>query len=412
MADNNLTIGERIAQIRKERGLSQEAFGESLGVTRQSISKWESNMSIPDVDKLLALNRLYGVSIGWILGEETAENDNGKDLTEEQLRMAEKIAEKYIASIPQPKLKWKTWQKALAATGVVVLGVWSLNLYNQVSSLNNSYNSLANNMGMLQSNMHSQINSMASRVEEILEKQNHLLAAYETNIEGLNIEKETVTISASVVPKSYVEGMTVEFLFESGGELYTAAATESAGNKFSCEYEFPYSNAINISVVLYSGGIEQTQIVDFYDGIASSTMISNWGGSACHLWGSVSKAKEKENLCMYLSDPEKAWVSGKVTTEKVVFRVFINDEWVEDIPARLTENNSDGARRELVATADLDYDLVRGLKAQDRICIASVVTDNYGRTYVVSLDNYKRDDSNFIDYDHSDYEYDDPKWIE
>ena len=50
-----MTIGERIAQIRKERGLSQEAFGESLGVTRQSISKWESNASIPDVDKLLRI---------------------------------------------------------------------------------------------------------------------------------------------------------------------------------------------------------------------------------------------------------------------------------------------------------------------------------------------------------------------
>ena len=48
-----MTIGERIAQIRKERGLSQEAFGESLGVTRQSISKWESNTSIPDVDKFI-----------------------------------------------------------------------------------------------------------------------------------------------------------------------------------------------------------------------------------------------------------------------------------------------------------------------------------------------------------------------
>lgn len=412
MTDKNLTIGERIAQIRKERGLSQEAFGETLGVTRQSISKWESNTSIPDVDKLLAMNRLYGVSIGWILGEETAEDDNGKDLTEEQLRMAEKIAEKYIASIPQPKQKRKTWQKVLAATGVVVLGMWSLNLYNQVSSLNNSYNSLANNMGMLQSNMHSQISSMASRVEEILEKQNHLLAAYETNIEGLDIEKETVTISASVVPKSYIEGMNVEFLFESGGELYTAAATEGAGNKFSCEHEFPYSDAISVSVVLYSGGIEQTQLVDFYDGIESSTMIENWGGSACNLWGSVSNVRETETLCVYLSEPGKAWASGMVTTKKVVFRVFINDEFVEEIPARLTQNSSEGTGDEMVATADLNYDLVRGLKAQDTICIATVVTDNYDRTYMVSLDSFKRDNGNFIDDDRSGYDFDDPKWIE
>ena len=40
-----MTIGERITQIRKEQGLSQEAFGDTLGVSRQSISKWEAEVS-------------------------------------------------------------------------------------------------------------------------------------------------------------------------------------------------------------------------------------------------------------------------------------------------------------------------------------------------------------------------------
>ena len=69
-----MTIGERIALKRREQGLSQEALGENLGVTRQSISKWEGDMTLPEIDKLITLSRLFGVSVGWLLGEERREN--------------------------------------------------------------------------------------------------------------------------------------------------------------------------------------------------------------------------------------------------------------------------------------------------------------------------------------------------
>ena len=65
-----MTIGQRIAEKRKELGLSQEALGEKLGVSRQAISKWESDTSVPEIDKLIVLSKLFGVSVGWLLGVE------------------------------------------------------------------------------------------------------------------------------------------------------------------------------------------------------------------------------------------------------------------------------------------------------------------------------------------------------
>ena len=65
-----MTTGQRIAQKRKELGLSQEALGDRLGVTRQSIYKWESDSALPEFEKLVALGRLFDVSIGWWLGGE------------------------------------------------------------------------------------------------------------------------------------------------------------------------------------------------------------------------------------------------------------------------------------------------------------------------------------------------------
>ena len=50
-----MTIGEKILQLRKASGLSQEQLAEQLDVSRQSISKWENNDSIPDINKIIII---------------------------------------------------------------------------------------------------------------------------------------------------------------------------------------------------------------------------------------------------------------------------------------------------------------------------------------------------------------------
>ncbi len=57
-----MTLGNRLYDMRKEKGLSQEQAAEVLGVTRQTISKWETDQSTPDFDKILPLCALYGIS--------------------------------------------------------------------------------------------------------------------------------------------------------------------------------------------------------------------------------------------------------------------------------------------------------------------------------------------------------------
>ena len=48
------TLGRRIQEARKAAGLSQESLGERLGVSRQAVSKWESDASVPDLENLIA----------------------------------------------------------------------------------------------------------------------------------------------------------------------------------------------------------------------------------------------------------------------------------------------------------------------------------------------------------------------
>lgn len=65
-----MTLGQRIQELRKNFGLSQEELGERMGVSRQAISKWEGDQAIPELDKLIALSKLFGLTVGQLLGVE------------------------------------------------------------------------------------------------------------------------------------------------------------------------------------------------------------------------------------------------------------------------------------------------------------------------------------------------------
>lgn len=57
-----MSLGQRLIELRKEKKLSQEEVAGKLNVTRQTVSKWETDQSTPDFDKILPLCELYGIS--------------------------------------------------------------------------------------------------------------------------------------------------------------------------------------------------------------------------------------------------------------------------------------------------------------------------------------------------------------
>lgn len=65
-----MTFGQRIQQYRKEKGLSQDKLAATLYVTRQSVSQWENDKTMPSVDLLVKLSEVFGVSVDTLLGKE------------------------------------------------------------------------------------------------------------------------------------------------------------------------------------------------------------------------------------------------------------------------------------------------------------------------------------------------------
>ncbi len=68
-----MTLGEKLQALRKQAGLSQEALAGKVNVTRQTISKWELNLSTPELGILVRLSELYGVSMDYLTKEDSAE---------------------------------------------------------------------------------------------------------------------------------------------------------------------------------------------------------------------------------------------------------------------------------------------------------------------------------------------------
>lgn len=64
------TLGTRLQELRKQKGLTQEQLAEKLNVTNQSVSKWEKDINAPDITLLVELADLFGTSVDYLLGRD------------------------------------------------------------------------------------------------------------------------------------------------------------------------------------------------------------------------------------------------------------------------------------------------------------------------------------------------------
>ena len=98
-----MILSEKIIMLRKKYGWSQEELAERLDISRQSVSKWESGASIPDLERIVGMSQLFGVTTDYLLKDEMEETEFADGMTPE-------ITE---GKVIKPILSWKLRENML-----------------------------------------------------------------------------------------------------------------------------------------------------------------------------------------------------------------------------------------------------------------------------------------------------------
>ena len=85
-------FGENLKTLRKQKGFSQEELAVRLHVVRQTVSKWEKNLSVPDADTLIRLAEILEVSVSELLGAKIENENTASDVAEQLSRINEQLA--------------------------------------------------------------------------------------------------------------------------------------------------------------------------------------------------------------------------------------------------------------------------------------------------------------------------------
>ena len=113
-----MTLGERIGNLRRDAGYSQEYVAENLGVSRQAVSKWETDLSSPDTENLIKLAELLNTSVQFLATGKNFYFPEGKPAPEKKkIKITKKLVIKIIAIIIGTML-------FLAAAAYVLIGLF------------------------------------------------------------------------------------------------------------------------------------------------------------------------------------------------------------------------------------------------------------------------------------------------
>ena len=232
---NEQTLGQRIASERKKLGLSQEALGDKMGVSRQAISKWESDGAVPEIDKLIAMSKLFGVTLGWLLGvEEEAAAEPAPNFTDDQLELIRRM-------IPQPaqprKAPWIVATIFSAAALIIALFCQStlINYRHEISNL-------TSNMERELHPLRTSVNSLVLQQEAMMEENAEvLLLDHNVTFGGIQ-EDDTAQVLFSATPKEWAPGQTASLSVLRNGEKVAEAPCTIDGAVCTASVDLPLAD--------------------------------------------------------------------------------------------------------------------------------------------------------------------------
>ena len=392
-----VTLGQRIQELRKQNGLSQEALGEALGVSRQAVSKWEGDNGIPELDTLIAMSRLFGIPVGELLGVEEPSAQTPPEDTEARLEaILQRYTQQQTAQTKKEPRRREPRVLALAAGAAILVF-----LFVQFLTLRSEVRNLRSQLSSLEVRMSGELGSLSGYIRgtiyEVLEEQNALINTFDWRVEDADFQAETADVLLKTTLKAYGADSQVQFVLrwtctdETMGDTVTDWVS---GPDFAVPVTLPmnYQTEVTLRVKDAAGNILEQPLDTIHDlhpdrfSLEAYNLLKPFAitGKANGITSTTAKG-EDPYITIASAYPHLIW------PEKAVIRAIVNGETVFAEEMSLSTVNgepvfteemkeawAEGKRQAFCARLkDGYYDMT--LYAGDELLVQLDVIDNLGR---------------------------------
>ena len=396
------TLGGRVQAFRKTAGLSQEALGEQLGVSRQAVSRWESDAAVPELEKLISMSRLFGVTVGVLLGVEPPAEDRSAsgqnaaegtgpdtapeaeapahELTDRELAAVEAIAEKYLAA--QQARSGRKWPLVLLAAGMALVLLAGSALWNQLQQIRQELQAVEATTGQ-------QIQSITGQITSILAEQNNIIDDYTAFVEDYHAVAGTMVLTVRVRPAAFsADAQAVFTACTASGERRSAEAVRTEDGYFQTEHwTVPMDGYADLTVTITAGGVSRSETLETLSADPADYRLAAEGG-----WETSWNAGTVyfSGLTLHI-DPHP---SVPLELEQVELAVFPNGSaeplWSSPLPEAVELWRRHGYVQAYLTAKD--YMPAIPLAKGDEILAAAKITDDHGQSFWYLLGAARNDD--------------------
>ena len=273
-----MELYEKLYELRRASGMSQEELAEKLGVSRQAVSKWESGATQPELPKLIELSKIYQVSVDALLSLEHAKEPQDSSPA---APAAEGASRDTVEDAPAAKPNLRTFcaqhKKSIGGAAVALAALIAVGAHynDRINALNTQVNDLRSQLYNVQNNLSNQIAGISNNVSDILERESSLISQYDYEVKSVDLKKQECTLSFSLLPKLLDEETLVDLLVTDRGSApplssdltsYPVTLRQNSFGYLCGEVTVPLSDELGVTVNFKKHGGTQTEELDtIYD---------------------------------------------------------------------------------------------------------------------------------------------------
>ena len=414
---NLMNIHLKIQELRKKAGLSQEALASQLGISRQAVSKWESGVSTPDIEKIVALSRIFGVSLSELLTgekEETAPMDETPVEAPVEIPVSDEKYEELLqdhlmqidAMLKNSKKKRPVLRIALALIAVTALFFYLVHHNKELHALEDNLKILQSDMSGISSmrtDINHQIYSIRQEISDTLKQEYGMVADYNIDYRDMSFSDRTVILDISASPRVWNNGDNIFFIVESQGERLNVEGNYENGTA-TASVTAPLSDNIQVSACIISGGTTVQEKLDDIRSLLSLHLLDVDGH------GSISSSHTDGSDSFTLNGSVSVFVSTKLYDETKSAKSQIKSlvlEFIENGETTLAfdmlESRPDFNAVEM---CNFNYemdDTERPLRAGDTYEFVVTLIDTNGVIYRGVLESIEITEDLHIEHDNTNY---------